>query len=235
MPGKLILIPSSLGESDQSNIPEYVKEIIKPLRYFAVERDRTARRTLRSLGYTADFDEVQLFDIGKHSDKEEVLSCLIPLLEGHDMGVLSEAGMPCVADPGEFLVQLAQENKIQVKPLVGPNSILLALAASGLNGQNFAFNGYLPIPKKERQNALKNLERHMFKTGQTQLFIETPYRNHAMIEDVIASCNANTLFCVASNLTLPNESIRTMRIEDWKKEKLNYHKRPAVFLIGKSF
>lgn len=235
MPGKLILIPTNLGESKNKSIPEYVKEAVKPLRHFAVERDKTARRYLRSIGFSADFDEVTLYDIGKRSEKDDVIECLNPLLEGNDVGVISEAGMPCVADPGQFLVQIAQENKIKVEPLVGPNSILLALSASGLNGQSFAFSGYLPIHKKERQNAIKNLERLVFKNGQTQIFMETPYRNHALIEDVINVCNPNTLLCVACDITLESESIKTMPIEAWKKVKLNYHKRPAVLLLGKSY
>ncbi|MEX0811802.1 MAG: SAM-dependent methyltransferase [Chitinophagales bacterium] len=235
MPGKLILIPSSLGEASNFTIPEYVKEYLMPLRYFAVEREKTARRFLRSLGFTANFDEVELFDIGKRSEKEDVLQCLEPLLSGHDMGVISEAGMPCVADPGQFLVQIAQENKITVKPLVGPNALLLALAASGLNGQSFAFHGYLPIPKKERQNAIRDLERNVFRNGQTQMFMETPYRNHALIEDVVNTCNPNTLFCVACDLTLSGETVKTMPVSEWKKTKLNYHKRPAVFLLGKAY
>lgn len=235
MPGKLILIPSNLGESSNFTIPEYVKEYILPLRHFAVERDKTARRYLRSLGFKADFEEVTLYDIGKRSEKDDVLECLQPLLEGHDVGVISEAGMPCVADPGQFLVQLAQENKITVKPLVGPNSILLALMASGLNGQSFAFNGYLPIQKKERQNALRDMERNIYRDGQTQIFMETPYRNQALIEDVLKVCNQNTLFCVACDITLKKEDIKTMPVSEWKNAKTNYHKRPAIFLLGKAY
>lgn len=235
MPGKLILIPTNLGDTKNKSIPEYVKEAVKPLRHFAVERDKSARRFLRSIGFSTDFNEVTLFDIGKRSEKDDVIECLNPLLEGNDVGVLSEAGMPCVADPGQFLVQIAQENKIKIVPLVGPNSILLALSASGLNGQNFAFNGYLPINNKERQNAIKNLERLVFRNGQTQIFMETPYRNHAIIEEIIKTCNSNTLLCVACDLTLESESIKTMTIDSWKKVKLNYHKRPAVFLLGKSY
>lgn len=233
--GKLILIPANLGSESSFKLPDFILDMIKPLRYFAVEREKSARRQLRSYGFTADFDEVKLYNIGKHSAQEDVLECLEPLLSGEDVGVLSEAGMPCVADPGQYLVQIAQENKIQVKPLIGPNSILMALAASGLNGQSFAFNGYLPIHKKERQNAIKDLERLVIRSNQTQIFMETPYRNHALIEDVIAVCNSQTKFTVACDITLPSESIQTMPLEAWKKVKLNYHKRPAVFLLGKSY
>jgi len=232
--GTLYLIPITLGESPINNvIPEYNNVLLNEIDVYAVENIKTARRFLKKVGIQKPIEDLTFFEIGKRSESSNYPTFIKPLLEGKNMGVLSEAGCPGVADPGAELVALAQEKKIKVVPLVGPSSILLSLMASGFNGQSFCFHGYLPIEQKQRVNKLKELERNAFREKQTQLFIETPFRNQAIFKDILTSLNNNTKLCVAVDLTLTTEEIYTKSIEDWKKEtKLDLNKRPCIFLIG---
>ncbi len=231
--GQLYLIPSVLGPDAGHTIPPYVREIVQNLRVFIVEDERTARRFLRAIGFTADFDAVQLLRLDKRTDQETYRHYLEPLEEGHSAGILSEAGCPGVADPGAGLVALAHRKQIQVVPLVGPNSILMALMASGLNGQAFTFHGYLPVKQWERVKVIKSLDQQTHKTGQTQIFMETPYRNKALLEDVVKTCTPDTMLCIACDISLPTEYIMTRSIADWQKNIPDIHKRPAVFLLGR--
>jgi len=231
MTGKLFLIPTVLQEEALHVIPVYVHEITKTLDLFFVENERTARRYLRSSGYTRSFDEVILYPLNEHTPPEEIAGYVQYLKKGKDAGLMSEAGVPAVADPGQLLVRLAHENGIQVVPLVGPNSILLAIMASGLNGQQFSFHGYLPVKQAERIKKIREMEQRVVK-GETQVFIETPYRNQSLINDVLTTCREHTLFCIASELTGKKESIRTKTIGEWKRQPPTLEKVPAIFLIG---
>lgn len=233
---KLYLIPTTLGDSKiERVIPAYVTEIINTTKYFVVENLRTARRFLKKVNREINIDELKFFEYNKHTDAREFGKFLAPIKEGHDVGIISEAGCPAVADPGAGLVDLAHRKHIKVVPLVGPSSILMSLMASGMNGQNFAFNGYLPIEKKERVIALKKLEALSGERGQTQIFIETPYRNNKLIETIIQNLHNNTKLCVAVNISLDNEYIKTKTVAEWKKSEFDFHKQPAIFLIQKPF
>ena len=231
--GSLYLIPATLGEGSVKVIPEYVKASVAQLREFIVENEKSARRYLRSIGYKEDFDQVTLHSLGKHTNPEEIYHYLDNAEKGVNIGLISEAGAPGVADPGAEIVLLAHRKKIKVIPLVGPSSILLALMASGLNGQNFAFHGYLPIDSKERGRALKQLEVRSLQESQTQIFMEAPYRNNKLLDDILKNCHEETLLCVAANITLPNEFIKTDNINNWKKSKPDLHKKPCIFLIAR--
>ncbi len=232
--GSLFLIPSSLGEKSISSIwPEDNIEIVNHLDVFIVENLRTARRFLRHAGYARPFEDVRFHEIGKHSDAQQYPSFLKEAADGWDTGLLSEAGSPCIADPGHTIVALAHEKGIRVKPLVGPNSILLALMASGLNGQEFSFHGYLPVQEKQRSYKIREIEGESRRCGgSTQIFMETPYRNMAMAESLIKECRTDTLLCIAADLCMETEYIKTLTIAGWKKAGLpDLHKRPAMFLI----
>ncbi len=231
MTGTIYLIPTVLGENSTYSIPAYVLDILNQLNEFIVENPKTTRRQLRSLGYTKHFDEVNMQVLNKKSMELMPVDYLTPLQQGKDMGIISEAGCPGVADPGANIVKLAHELKIKVVPLVGPSSILLALMASGLNGQSFTFNGYLPIKQPERNTTIKNLESKAVQ-GTTQIFMETPYRNNNLLKDVIHTCHDQTLLCVATNLTLENESIQTKTIVGWKKQIPDINRQPSIFLLG---
>jgi 16S rRNA (cytidine1402-2'-O)-methyltransferase len=232
MLGKLYMVPNHLGnEQIHFTIPSEVASLTCRLRYFIVENLRTARRYLRLLDSEMDIDNSTFFVLDKHTGPKEYSSFLNPLKQGHDIGIISEAGCPGVADPGAEIVKIAHHKGIKVVPLVGPSSILMALMASGMNGQNFAFKGYLPIDKSERPKAIKKLETHSSKERQTQLFIETPYRNNALAHDIIKYCNPNTLFCIACNLTLPDEYVVTRSVSEWKGKLPDLHKKPTMFLI----
>ncbi len=232
MPGTLYLIPTSLGKAPNTRIfPELNAEIIQTLDYFIVENLRSARRFLRSVGYSKKFDEVQLFELDKHNPGSLIKQFIVPLLENHDMGLLSEAGVPGVADPGSDIVQLAHQNNIKVIPLVGPSSLLLALMASGLNGQQFAFSGYLPIQSHQRKKAIQSLEKRSKIENQSQLFIETPYRNISLLNDILNTCQSGTLLCVAADITLDSEFIQTKTIKEWKAKLPDIHKKPAIFIL----
>lgn len=230
--GKLYLIPSFLGEDNKAIIPDQVKSIVDSLDEFIVENARTARRYLRAIGFTKNFDtEVVIHEIDKHG-QNVAPKLLANIWKGKSIGIISEAGNPCIADPGYELVNFAHTQNIQVVPLVGPSSILLALIASGMNGQQFTFNGYLPIQSADRIKKLRLLEEYAKKQGATQIFMETPFRNNAMIQEVCNTLSADTLFCIACDLTLPTEFISTKKISDWKKQIPDLHKRYSIFLIG---
>jgi 16S rRNA (cytidine1402-2'-O)-methyltransferase len=233
MKGTLFLIPSTLGETSPVNIlPEKNLEIIEKLHHFVVEDLRTARRFLKKIQPGTDIDTKTFQILNEHTRPEEIASLLFPILDGHDMGLLSEAGLPCVADPGASLVSHAHENGVKIVPLTGPSSVFLALMASGFNGQNFAFSGYLPIDKRERILKIKELEAQAYQKDQTQIFIETPYRNHRMMEALTSTCHPQTRICIAFDLTLPGETIMTYTAKQWNVNKWpDIHKKPAVFLL----
>ena len=230
--GKLYLIPTPLGEDSLQTIPAYVIEILHRLDYFIAERAKTARHFIKSTTPVKAFSELEFFELNKRTLPEELNSFLAPAKAGHDIGLLSEAGCPGVADPGADIVKIAHQQGIQVVPLVGPSSILLALMASGMNGQSFAFQGYLSPKPFELTKDLKRLESLSIKHKQTQIFIETPYRNNKLIEQAVKTLAPNTRFCIAADLATPQEYVKTKTIKDWKKSKApELHKVPAIFLI----
>ena len=231
--GKLYLLPTTLGSFDtiSSTLPDYNTEIIHSIDIFIVEQVRTARRFLSRLKHPVKIDDIEFFELNKHTNESEVFTFLYGLKGGSSIGLLSEAGTPCIADPGASVVKIAHELGVEVVPLVGPNSIILSLMASGFNGQNFTFHGYLPIDKSALAKKLKEIEQKVQRADQTQIFIETPYRNNQMLSSIIKTCSPNTLLCIATDLTLPTESIITLPISKWKHKKLDFHKKPTVFLI----
>ena len=231
--GKLYLIPTILGEGTQeATLPSTILKAIKEIDVFIVENLRTARRHIRKLDRQKNIDATTFYSYGKYDTLNLEQDFLPHILSGQNVGLLSEAGLPCVADPGSKIVAYAHDFQIDVVPFVGPSSILLALMASGLNGQNFAFTGYLPIDKTERTKIIKQLEELVKKTGQTQIFMETPYRNNQLIETLLKTCSNNTKLCMASDITLPTENIKTKTIAEWKQTKINLDKKPTIFLIG---
>ncbi|MDO9153901.1 MAG: SAM-dependent methyltransferase [Paludibacter sp.] len=230
----LYLIPTSLGETSHDKIlPVYNTEVVSILKFFIVEDVRTARRFLKKANPAIEIDSLTFFVLNQHTTTEEISSFLKPLFDGNDMGVLSEAGCPAIADPGADVVAIAQKNNFRVVPLVGPSSILLALMASGFNGQSFAFNGYLPIQPAERAKALRKLESKAFADNQSQIFIETPYRNMKMLEEILQSCQAHTRLCIAADITLETEFIKTKTMKEWKTQLPELSKRPCIFIIYK--
>jgi len=233
MAGTLYLIPVPLGPTaPQESLPSNVLAAVRPLRHFVVEQAKTARAFLKAAGTELPLQELQLEELNEHTRNEELDRLLSPLRAGHDVGLLSEAGCPAVADPGANLVALAQKENIRVVPLIGPSSLLLALMASGLNGQRFAFQGYLPAKDVERSKTLHDLESESRKRQQTQLFIETPYRNRAMFDAILQACQPGTRLTVATDLTLPGESVLTRTIAQWKKQTPpEIERRPTVFLL----
>jgi 16S rRNA (cytidine1402-2'-O)-methyltransferase len=232
--GSLYLIPTTLGETNPLEVlPFSIKKIIDRIDHYIVENEKSARGFIKSVLPGKSQPKLIISTLNKFTDPEEIPELLEPCFEGFDVGVLSEAGCPGVADPGAEVVKLAHEKNIQVKPLVGPSSILLALMASGLNGQQFAFNGYLPIDKDKRRKEIKRLEKLSSDFNQTQLFIETPYRNDAMLIDLVSYLSPDTKICVACDLTLPTEMIKTQTAVSWKKTKVDLHKRPTLFLFLK--
>jgi 16S rRNA (cytidine1402-2'-O)-methyltransferase len=233
MTGTLYLIPVPLGPTPpEISLPPQVLATLRPLTHFIVEQAKTARAFLKVAGTELPLQELALEELNEHTKASQLTQLLAPLRAGHDVGLLSEAGCPAVADPGANLVALAQRENIRVVPLIGPSSLLLALMASGLNGQRFAFHGYLPAKELERRKALNDLETESRKHHQTQLFIETPYRNRALFDAMLHSCLPSTRLCLATDLTLPGESIRTRTIAQWKKETPpEIERRPTVFLI----
>lgn len=230
--GKLYLIPSFLGDSPAGDVfPALNSQIIIGIGHFIVEELRTARRFLKKVCPEIVIDSLSFYLYNEHTIKTSVESFLEPLLNGHDAGIISEAGTPCVADPGSEIVSAAHASGITVVPLVGPSSILLALMASGFNGQQFAFHGYLPIDKHARAKRIREIEQAMQFNHQTQIFIETPYRNQQLFQSILETCNESTLLCVAVALTEPGESILAMPVKEWKKKKPDLNKKPAVFLL----
>lgn len=234
MSAKIYLIPTTLGDSPVENvIPKYIVDIINQTEHYIVENIKTARRYLIKAGIKTKIDDLTFYELNKHSSPEEYDSYLNPIKENQNVGIISEAGTPGVADPGADIVAIAHRRNIPVVPLVGPSSILLSVMASGLNGQNFAFVGYLPIKNPERIKRIKELERRSQIENQTQLFIETPYRNQHLLEDIISNCSSETKLCIASDITLETEFIKTKSVKEWKKGIPNLHKRPTIFLIHK--
>jgi 16S rRNA (cytidine1402-2'-O)-methyltransferase len=229
---KLYLIPNTLGSDKPYDLmSRQIGERVKHIQDFIVENQKDARKLLRLFDFGVNQEDLKLFSINKRSDKAEYKSFLQACREGRDMGLISDAGVPGVADPGAEIVDLAHQEGIQVVPLVGPSSILLGLMASGLNGQCFSFRGYLPIDKSERKKEILRLERRSREENETILFIETPYRNDKMLEDLKAYLNSNTRLAVAADITLNTEYIKSMPVSNWKKEKPNLHKRPALFMF----
>ncbi|MBL7869637.1 SAM-dependent methyltransferase [Flavobacterium lindanitolerans] len=232
--GKLYLIPTTLGESDPMDVlPQTVKRAIDFIDYYIVENEKTARKSIKAIHPEKKQPDLKISLLNKHTDSREYEQMIKPCLQGINVGLMSEAGCPGVADPGAVIVKIAHERGIQVVPLVGPSSILLALMGSGMNGQSFAFNGYLPIDKSEKKSALKSLEKLSYDKNQSQLFIETPYRNNKLLEDLLQTLQGNTLLCIACDITLPTEYIKTLRVADWKKTKTDLHNRPCIFIIHK--
>ena len=230
--GRLYLIPSPLGDNDPAEvIPAPVLDSLKGFRTFVVEEVRTARRYLSKSGLKGQIGELQFFELNEHTDPATVEGYLKLFDGGNDVALISEAGLPAVADPGAQLVALAHRHGIEVVPAVGPSSLMLALMASGLNGQSFAFCGYIPAKTDERRNRLKTLEKVSAQLRQTQILIETPYRNDSLFADILSVCGAGTKVCVAANITMPDAYIRTKKVSEWKKESLVIGKRPCVFLI----
>jgi len=233
-PGKLYLIPVPLGEHDPMDVlPQKIKRTIDFIDDYIVENEKTARKFIKSIHPEKVQATLRLSALNKHTEISEHNKMIQPCREGKNVGLMSEAGCPGVADPGAAIVKLAHENGIQVVPLVGPSSILLAMMGSGMNGQSFAFNGYLPIDKGEKKTALKNFEKLSLDKNQSQLFIETPYRNNKLFEDILQALQPNTHLCIAADLTLPTEYIKTLRVQEWKKTKIDLHNRPAIFIIHK--
>jgi len=231
----LYLLPVTLGDTEIDNVlPSYNREIIRQIKFFIVENVRSARRFLKKVDRDINIDELTFYLMDKHTDAAKMASYLKPLEEGNAMGVISEAGCPAVADPGADVVAVAQRKNLRVIPMVGPSSIIMSVMGSGFNGQSFAFNGYLPIEPAERTKRIKQLETRAYTEDQTQLFIETPYRNHKMLEELLRTCKPSTRLCIASGITCAEEYIHTHTIAEWKKIKLHdLSKIPTIFLIYK--
>ena len=235
-PGKVFLIPSLLAEEGVDAIPSYITKHVLECSVFFVENERTARRYLKKLwitflpGQHIEIDNYEWYAIHK-AEKEMLPVFRKRIKEGRTIGIISEAGCPGIADPGQLLIAAAHDMNAQVKPLVGPNSILLALAASGMNGQRFSFAGYLPIDSNDRIKTIRELESESLKENTTQIFIETPYRNNPLVEALLRNCKPSTQLCIAVDLTSPDEWIKTKKVLDWQKEKVDIHKRPAIFLL----
>lgn len=229
----LYLVPNVLAEGDwQSVLPAQVHPILTETKYFIVENIRTARRFMKQVNRDINIDECTFYEINKRTKPQDLPLFLKPLVDGKDVAVISEAGCPGVADPGADVVRIAHQRGMKVIPIVGPSSILLALMASGLNGQNFAFKGYLPVKPNERVKEILALEKRIRSEKQTQIFIETPYRNNQLIGDLLKTCSPSTSLCIAANITGENEFIATKTIQDWKRKTPDLHKQPVIFLLG---
>lgn len=230
----LYLLPVTLGDTPlETVLPAYNKEVILDIRYFIVEDIRSARRFLKKVDKEIDIDSLHFYSLNKHTSPEEISGYLKPLEEGMSMGIISEAGCPAIADPGADVVAIAQRRNLKVIPLVGPSSIILSVMASGFNGQSFAFHGYLPIEPAERIKAIKHLEQRIYNENQTQLFIETPYRNNKMAEDILRNCRPQTKLCIAANITCEGEYIKTRTVREWQGKLPDLTKIPCIFLIYK--
>lgn len=231
--GTLYLIPTPLGENDPTQtLPGYNNTILEHIEVFIVEELRTARRFLRKAGYKKDFETVIFHVLNEHTQADEIASFLDEILKGKNIGLLSEAGCPAVADPGSSVVALAHSKGVRVIPLAGPSSIILALMSSGLNGQKFTFHGYLPVKPAERKQKIKELDRLSQRHNEAQIFIEAPYRNKQMIESLLETCSDHTLLCIATNLTMPDESVKTKSIVEWRKINPDPGKKPTVYVLG---
>lgn len=231
--GNLYMIPNTLGgETTSDIIPEDVKQIATSLRTFIVEDIKSARRFLRKMDREFPIDDSQFLVLNKKTDRGELLSLLQPVMKGEDAGVISEAGCPGVADPGAEVVSLAHKKGITVKPLVGPSSILLTIMGSGFSGQEFSFHGYLPKDRKDRIHALKDYEHDTRRSGRTHVFMDTPFRNMNVLDDLLNELSDNTSICIACNLTLPSESIKSMTVREWRENAYDLAKKPTMFAIG---
>ena len=234
--GTLYLIPSPLGDNSPLEVlPLAVKKKVEELDHFIVENEKSARRFIKKLVPNKSQDSFYLYPLNKFTTKEEIETYLNPCLKGIQMGLMSDAGAPGIADPGAIMVSKAHKSGVTVKPLVGPSSLILALMSSGMNGQNFAFNGYLPVDSKQRKRSLLKFEKKANRENQAQLFIETPYRNDVLLRDILNTLMSSTLLCIASDLTLDTEFIKTLKIKEWKKQKLRFDKRPSIFIIEPGF
>lgn len=230
----LYLIPVTLGETPLDKVlPAYNREVILSIRHFIVEEVRTARRFLKKLEPSIDIDSLTFYPLNKHTASTDIAGYLRPLADGEPMGVISEAGCPAVADPGADVVAIAQRKGLKVVPLVGPSSILLSVMGAGFNGQSFAFHGYLPIEQAERVRTLKLLEQRAYAEHQTQLFIETPYRNRRLLDEILRTCRPQTRLCIAANLTCEDEYIRTRTVKEWRGNLPELEKKPCIFLLYK--
>ena len=230
----LYLLPVTLGDTELNTVlPAYNIEIIQGIKHFIVEDVRSARRFLKKVDREFDIDSLSFYPLNKHTSAEDISGYLQPLLAGQSMGVISEAGCPAVADPGADVVAIAQRKNLKVVPLVGPSSIILSVMGSGFNGQSFAFHGYLPIEPGERVKRIKQLEQRIYSENQTQLFIETPYRNHKMVDDLLQNCRPQTKLCIVANLTCEGEYIKTRAISEWKGKVPDLSKIPCIFLLYK--
>lgn len=234
MQASLYLIPVTLGDTEHRRVlPDYNRDVILGIRHFIVENVRTARRFLKKVEPSIVIDDLTFYELNKHTSTEQVAGYLNPLAQGESVGVISEAGCPAVADPGADVVAIAQRKHYRVVPLVGPSSIILSVMASGFNGQSFAFHGYLPIEAAERTSTIKKLEGRIYAENQTQLFIETPYRNRKLAEELIRTCRPSTKLCIASNITCADECIQTRPVKDWAGKLPDFDKKPTIFLIYK--
>ena len=234
MIGKLYLIPTTLGETEPLEVmPLSVKKVVEQIDYYIVENEKSARKFIKKISPKKSQPSLNLMLLDKYAEDIETARYLDICRDGVNVGLLSEAGVPAVADPGASIVKMAHQNNIQVVPLVGPSSILMAMMSSGMNGQNFAFNGYLPIDKSDKKKAIKELERLSKDKNQSQIFIETPYRNEKMFSDLKSTLTPTTFLCIAVDITLPSEFIKSMMIKDWKHQQPNLHKKPAIFIIHK--
>jgi 16S rRNA (cytidine1402-2'-O)-methyltransferase len=230
----LYLIPVLLGDTSVERvIPEFNKRIVSELKFFIVENIRSARRFMKKCDPAIDIDSITFYELNKHTNKKDIEGFLTPMKSGNNMGVISEAGCPAIADPGAEVVAIAQQKGYKVIPLVGPSSLLMAIMASGFNGQSFAFHGYLPIDSAKRVSRIKYLEMQSYKEDQTQLFIETPYRNQKLAEDIIDNCKPHTQLCIAMNISCDDELIVTKSVRSWKGNLPDMQKTPTVFLIYK--
>jgi 16S rRNA (cytidine1402-2'-O)-methyltransferase len=231
-PGTLYLVPTALGGDDARTIlPESTLRVLGSLACFLVENPKSARHFLKTVGYPHALQGVQMQVLDEHTPEAAIADLLVPLLAGKDCGLLSEAGCPAVADPGAMLIRRAHERGIRVVPLIGPSAILLALMASGLNGQRFAFHGYLPVAREERRKRLQELENESRRVDQTQIFIEAPYRNESLLHAILETCREETLVCLATDVTLESESIQTQSVKAWRVAPPDLNRRPTVFLL----
>lgn len=231
MPGKIYLIPTFLDAEAVATIPAATKEVALRLKFIIAENIKTTRRYLKKLDKSVDIDSITFFERNKHTSEAELVSFLKPAKEGHEIGIISEAGCPGIADPGQKIIEVAHQQNIQVVPLTGPSSIFLALMAAGMNGQSFRFHGYLPIDEGKKRKFIRYIEREAKQRNETQIFMETPFRNNKMITTLTKTLQDNTLLCLAANISAPNEFIQTKTVAAWKKQIPDLHKQPCIFLL----